>query len=223
MSFWRLLDHLRPLDLYEVPDDHLLHHHAAAIRPTAVCGAQRGQAGFELGYCNLESPDAQPNMECFEDVANLREGKCLPHESWLRLTCPDHCSGVGKCMLGFCSCPPGFFGMDCGLSISASGEPVAWKGPQLTATIDMQHAADMPGLYVYDLQPGWIGDLYQTRYAPTARYSVFLCLSKQYVQAQDQLAVCSLRRRWSAHSGSQIRGTLPSSGCRTGMRKVPRR
>lgn len=105
-------------------------------------------------------------MQCFRDVATPRHGTCAEHRGkHLRIDCPDSCSNLGTCVSGFCSCPPGYFGMDCGLSINRDGQPFAWKGALLTETIDTSTAADMPGFFVYDLQPSWIGDLYQTKCA----------------------------------------------------------
>ena len=34
---------------------------------------------------------------------------------------------MGECLLGFCRCERGFFGLDCGLSVdAATGQPYVW-------------------------------------------------------------------------------------------------
>ena len=45
----------------------------------------------------------------------------------------------GECLLGFCRCEPGFFGLDCGLSVDVNtGQPYVWVTNPLTASDGLQ-------------------------------------------------------------------------------------
>lgn len=90
----------------------------------------------------------------------------LPHQvtfNWAR--CPLNCSGQrGACDLqGFCQCEPGFWGLDCGLTMrrdlgSGPVRAVAWRQWEASHALPPpppQQPPPRPRIFVYDLPVRW--------------------------------------------------------------------
>ncbi len=62
--------------------------------------------------------------------------------------CVNACNGRGKCIGGFCHCKPGFYGVDCALSLNpGTGKPELLAGQGYTVR------SSGPRIYVYELPP----------------------------------------------------------------------
>lgn len=204
LTQWRYLVHTRPDDLLPITPSHDAASYIEALRPPPHCSASchhgycttrpsivydvssnqwvhRG--GDAKGSLDPNIPDAadeeaalSPQCDCFPDIAKkVGPKQCQAVRPAPEVQCMDSCSFVGVCARGGCVCPPGFWGPDCGLSISDNGRPLAWKGEHFQDRFDMSQADSMPGMYVYDMKPTWAGYLYQTRYRPLRTAPPLLC------------------------------------------------
>jgi hypothetical protein len=175
------VDHLFHETLQPIHAGHAAEAFIRALRPTQSCYGKR-----RSGYCAaglsrsgdkvLRPGSDEADWHCFPDLASkvhsVKRGssRCRHpvHESQIELECPDDCSELGACTRGICSCPPGYWGLDCGLSVNAAGEPFAWKGKHFLDAFDTSDAQDMPGLYVYDVPSPWRVTMYHTRCVPAS-------------------------------------------------------
>lgn len=129
---------------------------------------------------------SKPLCDCFPDISHHNTaGGCDQVHPPFPAECLDSCSGIGTCARGFCSCPPGFWGPDCGLSIDSLGQPFAWKAEDFADSYDMSHADTMPRMFVYDIQPAWRARLHHTKCGPLVHAHGMLCRIKPHADVAD--------------------------------------
>ena len=93
------------------PSVHVPSEHVSHIEPLRKCP----NSCHGLGYCTQPSPGSFV-CSCYSDLGLPKDGDCVPVLH--RHRCVSYCSnGRGICVLGFCKCNPGFFGVDCSLGL----------------------------------------------------------------------------------------------------------
>jgi hypothetical protein len=113
------------------------------VVPAAACP----QACSGRGVCLNETGHREPACRCAPGF----EGAACEHATERPPPCLNDCSGRGVCSnhTGWCACQPGFWGLDCALSMDAAGAVRLWGSAQAGHPPHVQR----PAVYVYHLPP----------------------------------------------------------------------
>ncbi|KAG1670892.1 hypothetical protein FOA52_000394 [Chlamydomonas sp. UWO 241] len=106
------------------------------------CDCPRGYTGYD---CSV--PPDDPIQMCkkyvFKSTSNVNN---CTWDAPLN-NCLNNCNKRGMCTAGWCHCNPGYYGMDCSLSLDPDGKP------ELLAGLGYTLRKRRPSVYVYELPP----------------------------------------------------------------------